>query len=212
MRTLHVPERSTMLYWTMGIGLFVIAGFLGIVMWQGSSPPDSSVSNASPVFRQDSAQVLPDRPVVIEHSSGGVTLNVPCCSLGIGGTITMVEREPDLLSEPYWEKVWSRPKVIQTEFTDRSGEVVPNAYSSTALEVCFTLTKEQRQELLEEPNRIEIQYYDNMYRPYEWRRLSSYASEDGQKICAQVSRLSLFALAVMNEDIPLTGGNEPYQP
>jgi hypothetical protein len=212
MSRLRVPERSTLVSYTMGVGLFIIASFLGIVMWQGSEPPDSSISNASPVFMQGSAQVLADRPVVLNNQRGDIVLNIPCCSLGIGGTITMVEREPDLFAQPYWLEAWSRPKVIQVEFTNTAGEVVPNAYSSTAVELCFILNDQQWEQYQLNPTGYQIQYYDNMYRPYEWRRILSYESEEDNSICAETSRLGLFTLAMTDEELPITGGNELYRP
>jgi hypothetical protein len=212
MRTLRVPERSTLIYYTMAASLFVIASLLGIVMWLGSEPPDSSVSNASPVFMQDRAQVLADRPVVINNQRRDIVLRIPCCSLGIGGTVTMVEREPDLFAQPYWLEEWNRPRVIHVEFATPAGEVVENAFSSTPIEVCFVLDEQQWQQYRADPTGFEIQYYDNMYRPYEWRRLSSYENEERNSLCAETARLSLFALAMMDNVIPVTGENEPYRP
>jgi hypothetical protein len=210
MRKTQVPWRKTMQTWALSIAILVTAGLVGLTIWLEVDPPDTSISTAAPVFVQYQGQVQADRPLVIRNSGGDVAVYVPCCSLGIGGTIELVMETPDLFSEPERERVWQRPRVIELQVTSTAGEVIPNAYSSTPLEVCFVLNEAEWHAYRQAPENYQIQYYDDLHRPFSWRGYSTYAFEERHSLCTQTNRARLMALALKGDAIPLTGGgNSP---
>jgi hypothetical protein len=206
MRNRRLPWRETMRRWGAAIAVIIMAIFAGLYATLEPDEEDIKISSAEPVIMQDEGQVLADRPVVIEHSSGEFVLTAPCCALGIGGTISLAEEETDILSEPEREKEWYRFKVIQAEYTSREGEIIPHAYSSTPMEACFVLNGLEWQQYQSAPEAYQIQYYDDLHSPHSWQRLPAYPSQEDPALCTQTDRLRLFALAVREDAIPVTGG------
>jgi hypothetical protein len=206
MRKRRLPWRETMRRWAASIAVLIMAVLVGLFAGIEPRPEDIHISSAEPVMVQDVGPVLADRPVVIEHSSGEFVLSAPCCALGVGGTIRLEKEEPDILSEPERAKAWYRFKVIQAEYTNPAGEVIPHAYSSTPMEACFVLSGLEWQQYQSAPENYQIQYYDDLHNPHSWQRLPAYPSDEDPAVCAQVNRLRLFALAVRYDGIPLTGG------
>jgi hypothetical protein len=210
LRKKRVPWRKTMQRWSFGVAILVTAGFVMFSFYGEIETPDASISSAAPVYVNYTGSVLPDRPLVIHNSPGDITVYVPCCSLGIGGEVTLSEEEPDHLSEPERLKVWYRPRVISLQYTTSGGEIVHNAYSSTPLEVCFVLNDMQWRAYQEYPEDYEIQYYDDIHRPYQWRRTAIYEMESRHSLCIETNRIRTYGLAVRGEEIPITGGgNNP---
>jgi hypothetical protein len=201
-----LPWRGTMRRWAASIAVLIMAVFVALFAALEPGPEDIHISSAEPMMVQDVGPVLADRPVVIEHSGGDFVLSAPCCALGVGGTIRLAEEEPDILSEPARHKAWYRFKVIQAEYISPAGEIIPHAYSSTPMEACFVLNGLEWQQYQYAPENYQIQYYDDLHNPHSWQRLPAYPSEEDPAVCAQVHRLRLFALAVREEAIPLTGG------
>lgn len=205
-------ERSRLRSWTIGFTVLVAVVMFGLVLWQGANRPDSSVSASSPVLLQDRAEVLSDRTSLLTLPEGDVTVLVPCCSLGVGGTVSMVESEPNLFPDPAGQLAWSRPRIVNIEYYSPAGELVPYAISSTPVEICFSLTEEQWLRYQTHPENFAIQYYDNQRSPGKWKSMQITNREQQRSLCTKSGHLTLFALAIQQELMPVTGSNEPYTP
>jgi hypothetical protein len=208
LRKKRVPWRKTMQRWTFGIAILVTAAFVMFSLYGEAETPDTNISNAAPVYVNYTGAVLSDRPLVIHNSHGDITVYVPCCSLGIGGSITLSEEEPDYLSEPERLKEWYRPRVISLQYTTIGGEIVENAFSSTPLEVCFMLNEMQWRAYREFPADFQIQYFDDIHRPNQWRRTAVYEMESRHSLCIETNRIRTYGLAVRGEVLPVTGGGQ----
>jgi hypothetical protein len=209
-----MPDRSMMMYWTVGISIFLVVGVFALLYNLGLTQPSSSTNSNVPVLRQETAEITQDRPVMLTLPEGNASLYVPCCTFGVGGTISMVEAEANIFSQPPGLEQWLRPNVINVEYYDASGDLVENATTSTPVQVCYQLTDAQWESYLSSPADFQIQRYDTQLFSARWRNTEVSTNEAEKKLCASSNKLALFALAVRQTgaEIPITGADGPYQP
>jgi len=202
-----VPIRKVLLRWTLVLAVLIIAVYVGLTIWMEVEPPDEAVSRGEPLFVIDHGQVLNDRPVVVRNSRGDFSVYVPCCALGVGGTVILVEEDSGWAVDPERLADWDHIRFYEVRYINRDGDIVSNAFSATPLVVCFKLNEGDWQTYLNTPTEMQIQYYDDLIRPFDWQGLPSYADETGQSICAETNYVRVFALAVRATRTPQPGTN-----
>ncbi len=182
--------------WTIGLSICTAVTLFGLVFWQGSRRPVSSLVMNSPILVQDRARVLSDRASLLTLPTEDVTVYVPCCSFEVGGTVSIVDSEPNLFSEPPGEQSYDRPRIVNIEYYNPRGELVPYATSTTPIEICFTFTPDLWRNYVQEKSKFAIQYYDDQQSPGKWTAMEVTDRNQQRSLCTKSNHLSLFALAI----------------
>ncbi len=194
MRLSSLTERTRV--WTIGLSVCAAVVLFGLIFWQGSRRPVSSVVMNSPILVQDRARVLSDRASLLTLPTEDVTVYVPCCSFEVGGTVSIVDSEPNLFAEPPGVQSYDRPRIVNIEYYDPKGQLVSNATSSTPVEICFTFTADLWREYIKDKSKFAIQYYDDQHSPGEWKSMEVTDRNQQRSLCTKSNHLTLFALSI----------------
>ncbi len=205
-------QRSRLFPWVIGLTILLAILLSILVIWQGMSEPVTSMDRNAMEVVQGSVTIQSDQGAILALDHTNARLYIPCCVFGVGGQLQMLVQPPDLFLPAVADTEWQRSQVVNIEYINRDGNLVPGAYSSTPVELCFFLTDEEWQRYLARPRDFQIQVFNTQMTPNEWRPLKMKALEHSHELCGQINHLSVFALAVRGEQLPITGGEAIYQP
>ncbi len=203
--------------WTIIISVIAASALFGLVFWQGSHRPESSIVMNSPILVQDRARVLSDRASLLTLSTEDVTVYIPSSSFAVGGTVSMVDSEPNLFPEPPGEQPYLRPRIVNIEYYDPVGKLVTHAKASTEVEICFTFSVEIWREYMQDKSKFAIHYYNDQTDPGRWVAMPVSDRSQQRSLCTKSDHLTLFALSIQQpmpigtpEVTPEVTPHEPY--
>jgi hypothetical protein len=183
--------------------LLLLAGIIGLIIFQGLTRPVSSTQAGSVLAAQVTQQVTPGQPSTV--SVGTITVYLPANATSQPVTVAITPREPNLY-QAAGETGWSRPQVINVELRDPAANIQPNVTFSQPAEVCFQLTAAQWSDYTQNTGNYQIQYYDESLNPPHWVALPLTTHPQQAQLCGQTMHFSLFALAVRAQvGVPVTG-------
>jgi hypothetical protein len=183
--------RLSVLLLTIGV-LALIAGGL-VVAWQSASgPPRSSFAEGGPALVQVTAAAVPTETVKLNLPKTGVTVSIPASAVAAQGKWSLSSLQPQTFAAP--NDSWQRLQVINLQFFDPTGAVVPQPNIAVPLELCFSLDADEWAALHQRP--YQIQHYEAPESHVRWVSLPFREDAGQQSLCAQVQNASLFALAV----------------
>ncbi len=191
------------------LGALIIV-VLGLLVWQGLLPPESSLSTGSPILQQTTAEVVQGAEMEMRLPDLEIAVYMPAGSFAQGGFISLIQQEPDLFPEAGPD--WRRPRVINIEFYDSTRTLVPDYTFPSPIDVCFALSEADWRKYQANPHAYRIQYYDDGQAHPVWTDLPALAKDDNQQLCGQANHLSLFALAVQSQPDITPFISEPYTP
>jgi len=197
---------------TLAVGAILIS----IVLWQGSTRPQSSTTTQVPLLVQATAQVQAEEDIVVSLPGGNTVVYFPANAELEGGYYQMVSREADLYpADP--DDGWTRPYIVNLEYVGTDGTVTSEMSLEQEFRICFTLRSDEWQRYEQTPEDFGIHYYD--MEGESWQELEAVAYPDSEMLCADSGKLGLHALAMKAIPLPVTGGTEapaeteaPYTP
>ena len=194
------------------ISVLIIAVIL--VVLQGNQSPASSTQETEAILIQGTALVTAGKSVVVSTPDGDFSINVPPDAIESGGSLVVVEREPNLFAESAQdlERVWLRPRIVNVVYRNSRNEIINDPVFQQPVELCFLLNENEWARYLRLPQDHQIQYYKETETPKKWVGLKTYANELNRTLCARVDHLTLFALSIQGAPMPVTGQYEIYQP
>lgn len=200
-------------YWTYSVVSVLIIAVILVVL-QGNQSPVSSTQETEAILVQGTALVTPGKSVVVSTPNGDFSINVPPDAIEAGGSLVVVEREPNLFSESAKdiERVWLRPRIVNVVYRNSKNEIINDPVFQQSVELCFLLNQNEWARYLRLPQDHQIQYYKETDTPKKWVGLKTYANEFDRTLCARVDHLTLFALSIQGAPMPVTGQYEIYQP
>lgn len=200
--------------------VIVVFGLSAIVIWMGMSRPESSTTESTlPALVQSTAEVSLDHAIlvsmktgqIIEFIPGDVTVLVPAGATKIRGSISIINREPDMFPDA-GEPGWTRPMIVNVEYLDEQGQPVEGIQFNKPLKTCFGMTDDEWQTYAKKRPDYQIQTYDESSSPPKWVALSLMPNPDQYQLCGKTDHLSLFALAIKGILPPTETPNEVYEP
>ncbi|MBM3151929.1 MAG: hypothetical protein FJZ96_06980 [Chloroflexi bacterium] len=185
--------------------VFAVCVF-ALVIWQGSQKPESStLQNPTPPepvtveIPIDQYSVIGMSAEVLTLEPGDVSIFIPAGALSQTGQFFLTAREANLLAEA-GQPGWSRPYVINLEYKDSSGNVLPAVTLYQPIEICFFVEDGLWSDYLDRPEAFKVEVYEDTATPPSWMALSFYSYPNRHQICGLAPHLSLFALAVQDLD------------
>ena len=184
------PRLSVVLV-TIGM-LALIAGGL-VIAWQSASgPPRSSFAEGGPALVQVTAAAVPTETITLHLPKTGVIVSIPASAVAAQGKWSLSSLQPQTFAAP--NDAWQRLQVINLQFFDPGGAVVPQPNIAVPLELCFDLDAEEWAALHQRP--YQIQHYEAPESHVRWVSVPFREDAGAQSLCAEVQNVSLFALAV----------------
>lgn len=203
-------ERSTIPKFAKYVFMLVIMSIFALIVLIGLKPPESSTQAGSFQYAIVTQEVASGEGYIIGVNNA--ILYVPQGAITMAGSITIFPREPNLFSTP-GDREWERSLVVNVEFRDGEGTLVPKVTFATPAEICFKITRERWNDYSLHPDEYQVHTYSEEANPPAWQPLNMVAYPDRLHLCGQTDHLSLFALATRPQTvIPLTGPTPTPEP
>jgi hypothetical protein len=132
MEDLRSGPRLSVLLLTIGI-LALIAGGL-VIAWQSASgPPRSSFAQSGAALVQVTAAAVPTETITLRLPKTGVRVSIPASAVAAQGKWSLSSLQPQTFAAP--NDAWQRLQVINLQFFDPTGAVIPQPTIAIPLEL-----------------------------------------------------------------------------
>ena len=193
----NVPEERQSLPKFVIFAVIVLAALVIILVFIiGSRQPSSSTQDGSIQFVQVTQQFIPGKDLTI--NVGNVAVYVPEDATTLEGTVSVIQREPNLFSDESFPG-WVRPEVVNVEYLNGEGIPYPQLAFSKTIQICFKFAVERWLAYQRNPDGYQIQYYAEEQDPPVWLPIQMWASQVNLRLCGETYYPSLFALAIWQE-------------
>ena len=157
----------------------------------GSQKPETTLIPEAGVSSQVTAEVNKYLNTKITSSDNKVTVYIPADAIRDEGYIALTPMEPNTFTDP--ETGWNRPTVINLALYDKLGKLIAEPDIVFTLDICFSLTDDEKRDYITNRENYYIQFYDDQN---EWKKLNYSIKSDNNQLCGEVNHLSLFSLAI----------------
>jgi hypothetical protein len=189
--------------------LALIAGGVALAMQSASSAPRGTFTSGGPALAQVSAPAVPTQTIVLTLPKNGVAVSIPASAMKDTGSWALSALEPQTFAAP--NDVWRRLQVVNIQFFNPKGDVVPDPPIAIPLQLCYTLDAPAWASVHAAP--FQIQRYEAPEGHVRWTSVPLREDPAARQICADTPKVALYALAVPS---PLANSKptpaQPYSP
>ena len=191
-----------------GIYILVIAGVL-LAVSLGLQKPETSIVQDVGVLTQVTAEVNKYITIKIVSADKNVSIYVPPDAIGNDGYLVLTSLEPNLLSNS--NDGWERPVVVNLDLYDLSGKLIANPMIQSTLDICFSLSDQEKIKFNENRENYFIQYYEDKQFIKKWMPINYSTRSDKNQRCGEITHLTLFSLAIKRAIPIFNPSNQVYQ-
>ena len=189
--------------------LALIVGGVALAMQSAASAPRGTFTSGGPALAQVTAPAVPTQTTILTLPKNGVAVSIPASAVKETGSWALSALEPQTFAAP--NDAWQRLQVVNIQFFNPKGDVVPEPSIALPLQLCFSLDTASWAALHVSP--FQIQHYEAPEGHVRWTSVPLREDAEGRQICADTASVALYALAVpspLANSKPTPAG--PYSP
>jgi hypothetical protein len=194
---------STRSLWALLAFELIALSVIGIIVWQGLKPPESSLSKETPINQQAEVDIESGQAFIMSLLTGetiplipgDVLVYVPGNAVTTAGKMAITTHNPTILADGS-DPDWVRLQVVNIEIKDDQGRLSRTENLSTPIEICFSVGDNVWRDYKNRPDDYQVQYYSETPNGLQWRVVPKKDYIERQQICGLTDHLSFFALAV----------------